>query len=180
MHRRDFLRLFGLGTAAAATPALVERAAELLVPERRIWQVGRNAPVGGTIANANALMKRLYGSMAIETALDQHNPFARTQAGRLELAGEMERIGLIDGEQARALVGCGDLPSDLTYEVLAPNHAEHISAHAAALELEARRRHEVFARHMNDFSDEIGQHVLSHLRAFSANQEQAPTGEARG
>ncbi len=42
MNRRDFLQLLGLGAAAVAAPAIV-------VPERRIWQVSRNAPVGSRI-----------------------------------------------------------------------------------------------------------------------------------
>jgi hypothetical protein len=38
MQRRDFLRMLGVGAAAASVPVV-------LVPERRIWQVPRNAPV---------------------------------------------------------------------------------------------------------------------------------------
>jgi len=45
MNRRGFLKLLGsavaVGTAGLVAPALIEE------PRRRIWQVGRNAPVGG-------------------------------------------------------------------------------------------------------------------------------------
>lgn len=45
MDRRGFLRLLGsavaVGTAGLVAPALIEE------PRRRIWQVGRNAPVQG-------------------------------------------------------------------------------------------------------------------------------------
>lgn len=47
MNRRDLLRLLGLGAAAVAAPAI-------LVPERRIWQVSRTAPVGSRIERAYA------------------------------------------------------------------------------------------------------------------------------
>ena len=40
IHRRAFLRMLGLGTAAAAVPVIAE-------PVRRVWQVPSNAPVLG-------------------------------------------------------------------------------------------------------------------------------------
>lgn len=48
MNRRDFLRMLGLGAAAVAAPAIV-------VPERRIWQVAANAPVGRRVASVRGL-----------------------------------------------------------------------------------------------------------------------------
>jgi hypothetical protein len=47
MNRRDFLQLLGLGAVAVAAPAIV-------LPERRIWQVSRNAPVGSALDRAYA------------------------------------------------------------------------------------------------------------------------------
>lgn len=53
MDRRGFLKLLGLavavGTAGLVAPALIEE------PRRRIWQVGRNAPVRGSWAHYGAI-----------------------------------------------------------------------------------------------------------------------------
>jgi hypothetical protein len=45
MNRRDFLKLLGIGAATTAAGIVLPEA--IVEPRRRLWQVGRNAPVSG-------------------------------------------------------------------------------------------------------------------------------------
>lgn len=51
LNRRDFLRAMGVGALTAAAPALIE-------PERKLWFVGSNAPVGSRVERLDRVTAR--------------------------------------------------------------------------------------------------------------------------
>lgn len=56
MNRRGFLKLLGVGAAAAVAPAII-------LPERRIWQVSRNAPVPSRFYGVRDILAESGGSL---------------------------------------------------------------------------------------------------------------------
>lgn len=101
LTRRHFLRALGLGAAAAAVPAV-------LVPERRIWQVGVQLE-RPNLDGLQAHMRRVWSQERIEAAMGEDNPFAfmavkkRTREEMAALYPPMH--GVISGDDARKLVG---------------------------------------------------------------------------
>jgi hypothetical protein len=99
MRRRDFLRVLGLGAAAVATPVV-------LVPERHVWAVPSNAPVGSRLEQPALFGRngeRWYG---LEAWLPDDYVPARvplTPAGRIAAIEDMYADGLISPAEARQL-----------------------------------------------------------------------------
>lgn len=56
MNRRGFLKLLGIGAAAAVAPAII-------LPERKIWQVSRNAPVPSRFYGVRDILAESGGSL---------------------------------------------------------------------------------------------------------------------
>lgn len=108
MNRRGFLRMLGLGAAAAAAPAAL-----LEEPRRRIWAVPSTAPVGSRIERAG-----LEGFPGMAAWLPDGNDAAdaalyafgagrrggKSIAARVQQIADFRDTGLIDAELARELL----------------------------------------------------------------------------
>jgi hypothetical protein len=123
LTRRRFLTALGLGAAAAAVPAV-------LAPERKLWFVPSNAPVGGRVElvvtgrmepliHADTRAKRARGEhqrhsyardwdLLREPVDDMLHDIAQhpatTLADRLQLAEDMHREGLLTPEDLRRVL----------------------------------------------------------------------------
>jgi len=96
MRRRDFLRALGLGTVAAAAPAV-------LTPERRMWFVPSSAPVGSGLESVTVPLRSgqafrypVYLGLPVSGGGASEAAHQSTLAGRLQLAEDMQRAGLLD------------------------------------------------------------------------------------
>lgn len=135
LSRRSFLRLLGLGAATATMPSIVQ-AAELVVPERRIWQVPRSAPFGRRVSYTNAgydecetlTGQQLADAMAIERDL-LAQPAKHCVIGQVVDVVSPNRVWVRIGEMETTVPTFADAlkigaKQGVTAFVIAPGHYE--------------------------------------------------------
>lgn len=133
MNRRDFIRLIGVSAAAAAVPAV-------LVPERRIWQVPANAPVGRRIERVHVGGGYLVTFADGDSMVVPYDKLAgvRTPSGAPVVAYEVYE-GTPLGRQLRDAVGRIDAQLVQRIREHQPTLDGERVSHISAIDLDAKR-----------------------------------------
>ena len=155
MQRRTFLRMLGLGAAAAAVPAIAEPFV------RRVWAVPSNAPVGSRVERVGAT----------ELHFGDHGPWV------FDLSTNYERQRVYfsrpmqdEPDWSDSLFGI-DAQAYPEWKANEYSNALHVSA-LAEYEERMRRTSATFAAAYEEHRRVTALHIAEHLRLFSDRGDQ--------